>query len=145
MTDKIQPKEIKSNGSWRIPIEAIIELKAKNLCNSEIAKLLGCGPSNISQRLKDVELTKQYVNNRALIFAYHQRRIIESITHANIQKAGLLEKVKATSFLHNAERLELNLSTSNIAYADMIQGRDQRIQELKELEGRFSQSSDSKG
>jgi len=121
-----------------IPIERIIELRKKHLSCAEIAKVLGCSKANIIQRLhrisEELDLTDQYVKNRADVLAFQQRRIIHSITDADIKKAGLLEKIKSTTFLHNSERLELNKSTSNIFYADMIKAREQVKQDIEELD-----------
>ncbi len=120
-----ETKEIKTNGAWRIPIEAIIDLKSKNLANSQIAKLLNCNPSNITRRLQDVELTKQYVNHRPTVFAHIQRIILNSITDADIKKANLRDKIVSAGILYDKERLETGQSTQNIAYADALKARDQ--------------------
>lgn len=129
-------------GPKGIAIENIIELRQRGLSVGQIGKLLGCHNSNISRRLQtvseDIDLTDKYVNNRAKIFAYHQRKIIQSITPTDISKAGLLEKVKSASFLYNAERLETGQSTQNIAYADMLQARDKARKRREELEAEAS-------
>lgn len=123
----------KTNGSWRIPIEAIIDLKSKNLSNSQIAKLLNCNPSNITHRIKDIDITKQYINNRSLVFAYHQHKIISSITPDDIKKANLRDKIISAGVLYDKERLESGLSTQNIAYADLIKAKEQIKREREEL------------
>lgn len=121
-----------------IPIERIIELRKKHLSCAEIAKVLGCSKANIIQRLhkvsEELDLTDTYVSNRATVLAFQQRRIIQSITDADIKKAGLLEKVKSTTFLHNSERLELGKSTSNIFYADLIKAKQMVDKEIQEAE-----------
>lgn len=121
-----------------IPIEKIIELRKKHLSCEQIAKVLGCSKANIVQRLHrisdDLDLTDNYVKDRATVFAYHGRKIINSITESDIQKAGLLEKVKAVSFLHNAERLDRGQSTQNVIYAELHRIKDRIDEELKELD-----------
>ena len=138
-TDKLPESNLtRWPGAKGIAIEDIIDLKTRGLSLNQIGKILGCDHSNVSRRLKtvskDIDLTNKYVNNRAKIFAYHQRNIIQSITPKDIEKAGLLEKVKSASFLYNAERLETGQSTQNIAYADMLQARDKAKQRREELE-----------
>ena len=116
--------EIKSNNSWRIPIEAIIELKEKNLSHSEIAKLLGCCPSNISQRMKDIDYTTHFVNARPKVLAYWQMKIFNSITDADLKKANLRDKIISAGVLYDKERLESGKSTQILGYADAIKSRD---------------------
>lgn len=116
---------IKSNRSWRIPIEAIIELKAQNLPNSEIARRLGCNPSNITERTKNLETTKQYIKSRAMILAHYQRKGIEYITSTKLHKANLFQITNMIKEFHTMERLETDQSTQNIAYADALKAQKQ--------------------
>lgn len=139
-------KELKP--SYRIPLAAIIELKEKNLSQTQIAKLLGCHPSNISQRLQDIEYTNKYISHRAKLLAHYQRLILQSISSTDVKKASLYHKVISMGILYDKERLEAGLSTSNIAYADMIKAksdiraRRQEIDnEIKVLQQGISQSS----
>ena len=122
-------------GAKGIPLEAIIDYRRKNLSCSQIATLLHCHPSNISRRLKDadeeINLTNAFEKSRAFIFRNEQRKIIQSITPADRKKAGLLEKVKATTFLHNAERTDEGKPTNITGYVDMIKAR-QILNEEKE-------------
>ena len=111
-----------------IPVEKIIELRKRHLSCSEIAKLLGCSKANIVQRIRkisnEIELTNHYINNRSTVFAFHQRKIMESITEADRKKAGLRDKVISVGVLFDKERLEEGKSTQNIAYADALKAQD---------------------
>jgi len=132
-----------------IPIEAIIELRQKNLTVNQIAKILGCDHSNIVRRLQsisnEIDLTHSYKKNRADILAFHQRRIIQSITPADLKKAGLRDKIISAGVLYDKERLETGQSTQNIFYADMIKAKSQVDKEIQELEGQNVECSDTKG
>ena len=114
-----------------IPVEKIIELRKRHLSCSEIAKLLGCSKANIVQRIRkisnEIELTNHYINNRSTVFAFHQRKIMESITEADRKKAGLRDKVISVGVLFDKERLEEGKSTQNIAYADALKARDDAL------------------
>jgi len=128
-----------------IPIERIIELRKKHLSCAEIAKILGCSKPNIVQRLhkisEELDLTDHYVNNRSKILAFQQRRIIQSITDADLKKAGLRDKVISTGILFDKERLEEGKSTSIVFYADLIKAKqivDQEIQEAEQIDNMSS-------
>ena len=124
-----------------IPIEAIVALKEKKLSHGQIAKILGCSNSNISLRISNAgyspDLIQAYARDRAKIYKYYQSKIINKITDADIEKAGLLEKVKSVSFLHNQERLEEGKSTQNIAYADIVKAKHSLYQRKLDLERKF--------
>ena len=107
-------------GRKDIPIEAIIDLKSKNYSNSQIASLLKCSPSNITRRLQDVDVVKQYVNHRPFILQQIQRKIINYISDAKLQKANPYQLALMYGIFYDKERLETGQSTQNIAYADII-------------------------
>jgi hypothetical protein len=79
-----------------IPSSDIIALVNKDLTDDEIATLLGCDRSNITKRRQTLGLTrtslKTFKESRADILAIQQARIMDSITQADIQKAGLRDK-----------------------------------------------------
>ncbi len=111
-------------GPKGIPLEAIIELRKKNLSTVQIATLLGCTPHNIQIRLKDVELVKDFVSNRSTIFSHPHRIILNSITSADIKKANLRDKIISAGVLYDKERLETGQSTQIMGYADALKARD---------------------
>lgn len=101
-----------------IPADRILELHEKGLSNSEIARVLGCDKSNITRRLQKLlpeeARKREYLRNRADVFASVQRRILESVTEADIKKASLKDRVISVGILYEKERLERGQSTSNI-------------------------------
>ena len=125
-------------GPKGIPIEAMIDLRRRGLTNIQIGELLGCDHSNVAHRLKalskDIDLTDQYVKHRPWILAYEQNRIRQSITPADLSKAGLRDKVVAMGILHDKERLESGLPNQIVAYADMVKMRQQLIAERDSLD-----------
>jgi len=132
-----------------IPIELIIDLRKKHLSASQIAKIVGCSKPNIVQRLHraclSLDLTDRYRKNRAEVLGNLQRRISQSITDADLTKAGLRDKVISMGVLYDKERLETGQSTQNIFYADMIKAKSQVDKEIQELEGQNVECSDTKG
>lgn len=126
-------KVIKTNGSWRIPIEAIIDLKAQNFSNSEIAQRLNCHPSNITGRLQAIERTKQYVKNRVFILQDLQRKLLNHLTDGKLKKANPQQLVWAYGVIYDKERLETGQSTQNIVYADMIKAKESIKSERQKL------------
>jgi len=133
-------------GPKGIPLDYLISLRNKKLTHDQIANIVGTSRSNISQRLKEVEdqisWTTEFRANRAFLLSNLQHRIINSITPADIQKANLRDKIISAGILFDKERLEMGLSTSNIAYADMIEGRKSAIKELDELDKRYAPKVD---
>jgi hypothetical protein len=122
-----------------IPIEHILELHEKGLSNAQIAKLLGCNPSNITKRLQhheiDLKRTRHYVKNRAERLASLQVRVLDGITEKDIKRAQLNQKVSAVKNLYEMERLETGQSTANIDHHLSTQER----QGLEQLAAEWSQ------
>ena len=125
-------------GPKSIPIEAMIDLKRKGLSNIQIGELLGCHNSNVSKRLKaldnSIDLTDRYIKHRPWILAYEQNRIRQSITAADIAKAGLRDKMVSIGILHDHELKAAGLPTQIILYADAVKLKQQLADERKALE-----------
>jgi hypothetical protein len=98
-----------------IPLELIIEYVNKDLNYHQVAKLVGCDPSNISRRLARIDYTperlKAFKKSRADILAHVQSKLINSITDDEIEKAPLGTKTLAFCQLYDKERLERGQST----------------------------------
>lgn len=108
-----------------IAIENIVELKKKGLSNDQVAKILGCSKTNVTQRLRDckdeLEGLERYKNHRADILAWKGRRVLNAITEDDLKSASLLQKTTAYGILYDKERLELGKSTENISARTLIQ------------------------
>lgn len=102
-----------------IPLEKILALAEKNLSHSQIATILGCSRSAITQRLAAHNYrsgeVQEYRKNRADVFAGLQLRVIASLSDADLQKAPFHSKVIALGILVDKERLERGQSTANVA------------------------------
>ncbi|MCX5827604.1 MAG: hypothetical protein NTV58_06335 [Deltaproteobacteria bacterium] len=100
--------------------QKMLDLKARGLTYEEIGNLCG-GLSRqavhrrIGGHLTDEEKLLHYKNNRADLLAMTQERILASIDDETISKANLQTKAMAYGVLFDKERLERNLSTSNLS------------------------------
>lgn len=125
-------------GPKLIPIEAMIDLKRRGLSNTQIGELVGCHSSNVARRLanldQSIDLTDKYIKHRPWILAYEANRIRQSITKADIEKAGLRDKIVSMGILHDKENLAGGLPTQIILYADQVKVRKQLADERQALE-----------
>ncbi len=100
--------------------EKMLDLKARGLTYQEIGDLCG-GLSRqavhrrIGGHLTDDEKLERYKTRRADLLAATQERILSSIDDETISKANLQSKALAYGVLFDKERLERNLSTSNLS------------------------------
>ena len=100
--------------------QKMLDLKARGLTYQEIGDLCG-GLSRqavhrrIGGHFTDEEKLLHYKNNRADLLAATQERILSSIDDETISKANLQSKALAYGVLFDKERLERNLSTSNLS------------------------------
>ena len=81
------------------------------------------------------------MRNRSFIFSWLQHQIIQYITPAKLQKASAYQLTGMIALLYDKERLEMGLSTQNIAYADMVQAKRNKLNDLKELDAKYNQGS----
>ncbi len=111
---------------------AIVTLSTNtNTTPSEIAKTLDCSISLITHTLKRYGLNQQVIESfkqqRAEILAGKQAELMSSLSSEDIQKASPYQKVGMFGILYDKERLERDLSTSNLAsiHADIAALRKQ--------------------
>jgi len=109
-TDKYKHKNI--------PIESILEYKARGLDSVEIAKLLGCDKSNIIKRLQHhndkIASLPDYKKHKADVLALKQREILNNITPDKLNDASGLQLTTMFGILYDKERLERGQSTENV-------------------------------
>ncbi len=90
--------------------EEILDLKLKGFSHQRIGDILGCGKSNITQRLgkyrTELEGLEGFKKNRADIFALHQIRALAQVTNEKLKEASLRDIVIATGVLYDKERQE---------------------------------------
>ena len=117
----------------RIPIEAILELKLKGNSDKDIATLLHCSQQNVSTSIKtrietsqqnvsarlreyrdEVETLENFKKNRADILAVVQKKLLNSLSDADIKKATAYQRIGMFGILYDKERLERGESTENI-------------------------------
>ena len=87
----------------KIPIETIIALHDKDLTHEQISKLTGCSPSNITQRLHREGITtlKNHTAKKDKIFEWLQRKILQTISLEDIQKAPFGTRLTAIAILQD--------------------------------------------
>lgn len=110
-------------GTKQIKIEELLLLRAKGLSHSQIARVVGCTPSNITKRLQLVDdpiLIEDFKSARADVLAYQQRRVLNHITDDKLKAASAYQLVGMFSLLHERERLERGQSTQNIAALSQV-------------------------
>ena len=122
-----------------IPLETVVALRRRNLSYPQIAKILGCSESNVRYRLgtvaDEIERVDDFKKHKADIMAIHQNRILQSVTETNLKDAKLRDKAIAFGILFDKERLERGKSTQNVAYADLLKMKNEKLKELEELDG----------
>lgn len=123
-----------------ISLEQMIELRKKNLSHEQIAKIVGCSPANVTQRLKgmDIQDIELYKQNRADVFALLQQQIINSITPEDIKKTSASQRVTMAAILYDKERLERGQSTANIDNHSRIDVLTGKLEDIAKLQTRLS-------
>ncbi len=107
-----------STANKDIPIELLLELKRKNLNNSEIAKVVGCHHSNVSRRLAPYKDKLARIDNydkyKADIFTLMQMDATDSIKPEDWKKVPVPSRILGICQLEDKIRLRKGQSTANI-------------------------------
>jgi transcriptional regulator with XRE-family HTH domain len=108
---EIPTKEKPKTAPKGIPLERLIELRKKNLTHKEIAKIEGIARETVSRRLAkhDIDGIDIYKKHEADILTYQRRRIINSITDADIKKTPAIQRASMYGIFYDKERLERNM------------------------------------
>jgi hypothetical protein len=96
-----------------------LELRDNEETQAEICRQVGCSVT----KLKSMFLRYDTAHGKVLLFKEHraniladlQRRMILSIKDSDIRRSGVADRVRALCTLYDKERLERDMSTSNIA------------------------------
>lgn len=100
--------------------EKIIETQAQNptLTTRQLAKLLNCDHSTISKTLNkhgiDYIALKEYKNHRADILDDLGRKVIASITAADIKKLNAFQRMSVYGIAYDKMRVERGLGDSAV-------------------------------
>ncbi len=95
-----------------------LKLRHPELSNSEIARTVGCSPTNVTDVLKTFLGTQSttdlqaFQETKADIYDAIQHRVLASVTPEKIAKAGLAESVTAAAILEDKARLVRGQATS---------------------------------
>jgi hypothetical protein len=120
-----------------IPLQQLLELRAKGLSFNDIAKIVGCNKSNVHNRLKEykeeLEQLDSFKDNRADYFAITQAKLLNSIDESDIKRMAPASRITGAAILYDKERLERGKSTANVSYADMCRDAAQLEAEIAQL------------
>lgn len=96
-----------------------LELRDSGETQAEICRQVGCSVTKLKSMLlrydKAYGKVLLFKDHRANILADLQRRMILSIKDSDIRHSGVADRVRALCTLYDKERLERDMSTSNIA------------------------------
>lgn len=94
-----------------------------NLTYAEIAKLMDCSVAAITKALKEAypeevldkdRSLEKIQKNRIIKLATAHDKMLDHLAEMPLEGASVSEVARATSLLHQQERLESNKSTSNV-------------------------------
>lgn len=124
-----------------IPIETLIQYRKQGLTHEEIARIVGCNRRNVTSRLAvegleiDGERVEAVRRATAAVLTLKRHQVVENMTAEKLAKAPVRDLALVFDKLHQAERLELNLSTQNVAtYAHLLRQGSTEDEELKAIE-----------
>lgn len=93
-----------------IPIEKLVDLRKKGLTYSQIAAVVGCSKPNVVIRLQgilpELETIEDFKSSKADIIANNQRRVLNQLTTAKLEKSSAYQLVGMFSLLHETEQKE---------------------------------------
>ena len=130
-----------------IPIEKILDLKDKKLSHSQIATILGCDKSNITNRLKKYRPTLDKIQghkkHRADILTHIQSRLLDSVTDEKINDCTVPQLTVAYGILYDKERLERGKSSTNLSVAGLVESHSTNLEALSGQIAKLTQELDS--
>ena len=135
-------KEISIRGNTYINPLKLEKYRSQGLTIEEIAKIIGVSQSAIQLAINKWEIEKEetnyYLDNRAIIFAGFQHKILKILTEklldtSEIKRANLRDLALWFNSLYNNERLERNKSTSNLGIAGIIRTAHDKLFNSNEL------------
>ena len=142
------PKTRKLRSQYRggkIDVGRLLVLRySKNLSYSDCAQVLGVSKAAVITRLKHLpapDAVESYQANKSRVLNVLELTLASQLVNpAKLEKASLNNCAYAFGQVHPANRLELGLSTQNIAYADMVKQRQALMDERARLAGETTPS-----
>lgn len=135
-----------------IPIEAILDYRAKGLSHRDIARLLGCTRVNITNRLRSlveyVDTIDTFKRHKGDILAVKQSILLDKITPEAVKECSVRDAVVSFGILYDKQALHEGRATSIVNYADIsndISKLEAEIQaiEMKERDGVYQSVSEA--
>jgi len=117
--------------------KALVLRFCKGLSYQEIANQFGCNKQAVQQRFKalpDILSVQNYEAKRSkLLSAVELALGSQLLDSTKLKKASLNNVAYSFGQIHHARRLEDELSTSNIAYAEIIQAKHGLSKSIEDL------------
>ncbi len=108
----------------KFSVEEAIALCERGMSLTEAAKLLGVSKQSVSKKLRRYnyshERLKSFKESKADLLALLQSNILQGVTQEEIKKANLQQKMWAFGVAFDKERLQRDLSTSNVSLFEKI-------------------------
>lgn len=121
---KVDMDNLPEPKNWHkgITLAHILPLREKGLSHTQISKLLGCSPSNITQRLQgyDVKDVETYGKSEATVVQAVKMKVVHSLLNDDLKKASPYQKAGMFGLFSNIYRLLTDQSTVNISMHSML-------------------------
>ena len=124
-----------------VSLSQVIELRNKGLTYEQVGTLLGITKQAVHQRLAPfinaIDSVKQSQDNSAELWTVIRDTALNNLTHEDVQKASMLQKVTAAGIADDKYRRAADLSTANVNIMASIHtditGIDKEIAELEAM------------
>jgi predicted transcriptional regulator len=130
-----------------IPLSKVLDLKERGLSHTEIAKVLGCDRSNVSNRLKAYGATFERIEghkkHRADILTHIQSKLLDGITPDKIKESSATQLITGMAILYDKERLERGKSSTNLSVAGLVEAHNTNLEALTADIAKLSQDLDT--
>ncbi len=144
ITGIIPDKPTKPKG---IPIERLLELKDKNLSRADMATILGCSKTNVTNRLAGYKSTIKGIDtfkkHKADVLAHLQMETINHITSDKQKDSSATQLVTQLAILIDKERLLRGESSVNMSVATLIETHTANLDGLTGDIAKLTQELDS--
>lgn len=113
----------------------VVDLAAKGLSHSQIAKVVDTGRTNVTRLLAGISVPEQaeieeYKKHRADIFSGLQTRILKTMSDEDLKKIPVGSRITNLAILYDKERLERGQSSVNILTSHLPADKVSDLEEI---------------
>ena len=134
-----QPQEHKKalTAPKGIDIADLLAYRKKGLSHAEIAKMVGCHPSNVGARLAEEELETldNFRDNKDSVMESIQRKALKNIGDAEIKRLNPLQRITAAAILQDKIQVIRGLSSEIIDHRVLTLDLNKAIEQLRQEQG----------